>query len=156
MQKTKIYIIAALAVIASVVTISAAYASQSTRDHVSFSSDLPTVLKFLDSAILSVRELGSKPEADNIVSLDSYSLASSNPVLFKYMSIADEAYKSSPAAPVQVMIEQIEANYILKDADFKDRQYDVNTKLDTYTAFIEMDGKYFELTLQTPDSRIMQ
>ena len=140
------YVLAAFVAVVAIVTISAAYASQSAHDHVSFNSDLPTVLKFLDSAILTVREL-PKSDIGNVAlqSLDSYSLASSNPTLFQYISKADESYNSSPqpSAPVQVMIERIQADFILKDINFNDRQYDNNKKLDNYTTVIEMDGKYF-------------
>jgi hypothetical protein len=147
--------IIALSVIAGAgIFAAAAYGSQTPGLQPGFDSDLPAFLKRSDSSLLKiVRHEDSDRESEH---LDEYSLATSNPVAYKYLSSVDKAHKVRVAANaepqpayIELVLSRTETQSILKEFDLV-LEVQENPSYEIHTKEIEVTGRFYKVELLTP------
>lgn len=149
--------IVALSVLAGagIFAAAAAFGSQSPGQQAGFDSDLPAFLKRSDSSLLKIiRHEDSDRESER---LDEYSLATSNPVIYKYLSSLDNAHKLRIAADaelqpayIEVVLSRSETQTILKEFDLALQATQGEPSYEVHAQEIEVTGRYYTLELLTP------
>jgi len=154
----KSYLVFAFLAVVALAAIATAYASRMPVDpDAGFDSDLVAFLKRSDYALLTVSRYDDKPSSDSTY-LDVYSLAGSNQLLFHHISSVDKAHDQHIGASsqlrlanVQVAITHSQAVMILEDTKLKHQDGgSAEATLDIYSGDIELDGRYYQLTLMFP------
>lgn len=147
------WIVALSALAATGIFAAAAYGFQTPGQQAGFDSDLPAFLTRSDSSLLKiVRHEDSDRESER---LDEYSLATSNPLVYKYLSSVDKAHKLRVAANaelqpayIEVVLSRSETQSILNEFDLVLIQENPNSE--TRSQEIEVTGRYYTVELFTP------
>jgi len=140
---------------AGIFAAAAAYGSQTPGQQAGFDSDLPTFLKRSDSSLSKIvrqNENDNEPQR-----LDDYSLATSSPAIYKYLSAVDKAHKSQVAANteiqpthIEVVISRSETQTILKEIDLELQTVQQDPSYEILVQEIEVSGRYYTLELLAP------
>ena len=140
---------------AGIFAAAAAYGSQNPGQQAGFDSDLPTFLKRSDSSLLKITrhdDSDSEPQR-----LDEYSLATSNPAIYKYLSAVDKAHKLRVAAGteiqpayIEVVISRSETQTVLKEIDLELQTPQQDPSYEILVQEIEVSGRYYTLELLAP------
>jgi hypothetical protein len=149
------WIIAFSTLAAAGIFAAAAYGSQNPGQQAGFDSDLPTFLTRSDSSLLKITrhdDSDSEPQR-----LDDYSLANSNPEIYKYLSAVDKAHKLRVAenteiqpAHIQVVISKSETQTILKEIDLQLQTPQQDPSYEILVQEIEVSSRYYTLELLAP------
>ena len=144
--------IVAISVLAVAGIFAAAYGSQSSAQ-TSFDSDVHTFMQRSDSSLLKiVRHENNDGDSRG---MDEYSLATSNPALYRYLSAVDKAHNGRPSANselqeafIEVIISSSETRTVLREIELQTGQE--NTGYAIYEQAVEISGRYYTLGLTIP------
>ena len=132
----------------------AAYGWQASAQETSFDSNLTEFMKRSDSSLLTIIRLEDVQYAAGR-HLEEYSIAASNPALYRHLASVDRAYERGPAADMQsqtanieVIISSSQTRAILQELDLSLSEN--NQGFDIYSDDIEIDSRHYTLALMIP------
>ena len=136
---------------AAIFAAAAAYASQTSGRDAAFDSNLPEFMTRSESSLLKI--IRHNDGDGSFERLDEYTLATSDPELYKYLSAVDKAQNSRGGiqlAYLEVIVASGETRTILKEIRPELQSQQENPDYDVYAKQIEMSGKHYALELYMP------
>lgn len=145
-----------IVLVVAIVFAALAAAGRASSQEVSFDSNLAEFMKRTDSSLLKIVRLQDQPIAAAPKHFDEYSLATSDPELYKYLASVNKAHDRDVGAEIEpqeanmeVIISSGQTRKILQEIGLTALE-DQEPEYDVHTENIEVGGQLYALEILIP------